>query len=241
LFKQSTTTQRITKNLRRQMSESIPVGMLLAFSGGYMDAYTYLFRDKVFANAQTGNIILFGVNLTSGNFEHAVQYLFPILSFMAGVFIAQLMRLRFQHSRKLHWRQLTVLVEIIIMVTVCFLSTSVNLLANSLISFACGVQVQSFRKIHGNSLATTMCIGNLRTATDLLCSFFYTKEKYLLHKSMFYYGAILTFTVGAVAGKYGIGLLGQGAISVSAVLLLIVFAIMFAETQKSGQQAAVYD
>ena len=48
----------------KQMSESIRLGMLLAASGGFMDAYSYLVRDRVFAKARTGNILLFGVNLS---------------------------------------------------------------------------------------------------------------------------------------------------------------------------------
>ena len=38
----------------KQMSESIRLGMLLAVSGGFMDAYSYIERDHVFANAQIG-------------------------------------------------------------------------------------------------------------------------------------------------------------------------------------------
>ncbi|MBF4808334.1 MAG: DUF1275 domain-containing protein, partial [Lancefieldella rimae] len=38
-----------------QMSDSVEVAALLALSGGVMDAYSYLVRDHVFANAQTGN------------------------------------------------------------------------------------------------------------------------------------------------------------------------------------------
>ena len=45
-----------------QVSESIEVGILLALSGGLMDAYSYLLRGEVFANAQTGNIILLGIH-----------------------------------------------------------------------------------------------------------------------------------------------------------------------------------
>lgn len=48
----------------KQMSDSIRLGILLALSGGFMDAYSYLCRNHVFANAQTGNILLFGVNLS---------------------------------------------------------------------------------------------------------------------------------------------------------------------------------
>ena len=82
----------------RQMSESLLVGLLLAFSGGLMDAYTYVLRDHVFANAQTGNIILFAISLFEGSAPAAVRYLLPILSFMLGVLSAQGVRLRFAQA-----------------------------------------------------------------------------------------------------------------------------------------------
>ena len=44
----------------------------------------------------------------------------------------------------------------IVLAGVCFIPVSLNLLANSLTSLACGIQVESFRKIHGNGIATTM-------------------------------------------------------------------------------------
>ena len=44
-----------------QISETIGLGMILAISGGMMDAYSYIQRGEVFANAQTGNMLLFGV------------------------------------------------------------------------------------------------------------------------------------------------------------------------------------
>ena len=41
-----------------QRSESFAAAALLALSGGLLDACTYLCRGGVFANAQTGNIVL---------------------------------------------------------------------------------------------------------------------------------------------------------------------------------------
>ena len=38
----------------KQMSESFLTATFLSVSGGLQDAYTYIFRGKVFANAQTG-------------------------------------------------------------------------------------------------------------------------------------------------------------------------------------------
>ena len=43
---------------KTQTSESFRLSALLSFSGGLQDAYTYNVRDGVFANAQTGNVVL---------------------------------------------------------------------------------------------------------------------------------------------------------------------------------------
>ena len=61
------------KNHHGQMSESFLTAGLLSLSGGLQDAYTYLARGEVFANAQTGNIVLMSVRL----FEGAPHRLFP--------------------------------------------------------------------------------------------------------------------------------------------------------------------
>lgn len=45
-----------------------PPGSPSCNTGGMMDAYSYIMRGHVFANAQTGNMLLFGVNLSEGNF-----------------------------------------------------------------------------------------------------------------------------------------------------------------------------
>lgn len=145
----------------KQMSDSIRLGAILAVSGGFMDAYSYIQRDEVFANAQTGNILLFGVKLSEGDFAGALQYFFPVLAFVLGISAAELVRMRGQ--RILHWRQISVINEAVILAAVAFIPLTQNILANSLISFACGIQVESFRKIRGNGIATTMCIGNIRS------------------------------------------------------------------------------
>lgn len=60
-----------------QMSESIELAILLAMSGGLMDAYSYLYRGEVFANAQTGNMLLLGVYASQGKWQLTLHYLFP--------------------------------------------------------------------------------------------------------------------------------------------------------------------
>ena len=89
----------------RQVSETVRLGLLLALSGGLMDAYSYLFRGEVFANAQTGNILLFSVNLSQGNWGMVKEYGCPVLAFGAGIALAFLIRQHFQRRNiRLHWR-----------------------------------------------------------------------------------------------------------------------------------------
>lgn len=214
-----------------QMSDSVELGIILALTGGFMDAYSYICRGQVFANAQTGNILLFGVNLSERNFDMAVQYFFPVLAFAIGIIIANGARWKMDAKGYLHWRQLSVICEAVVLVVVCFLPQSLNLLANSLTSLACGIQVESFRKIHGNGIATTMCIGNLRSGTQNLCDYWHTKEKGKLRKCLLYYGIIFCFAVGAVLGNLAVSFLREKAIVLCSISLAAVFLMMFSNRE----------
>ena len=70
---------------RGQMSESFLTAVFLSLSGGLQDAYTYLFRGKVFANAQTGNIVLLSANIMDGQWDKVLHYLVPLCAFALGV------------------------------------------------------------------------------------------------------------------------------------------------------------
>ena len=54
--------------------------------------------------------------------------------------------------------------EIVMLAIAGLLPQSLNVVSNVLMSFACAMQVDSFRKFRGIPCATTMCIGNMRAA-----------------------------------------------------------------------------
>jgi uncharacterized membrane protein YoaK (UPF0700 family) len=215
-----------------QMSESIELGIVLALAGGFMDAYSYMCRGHVFANAQTGNMLLLGINISEGNFNMSLRYLLPVLAFTAGIALADIVRLKLTNKNTFHWRQISVIFEAIVLFCVGFIPQDLNLLANSLTSLACGIQVESFRKIHGNGIATTMCIGNLRSGTQNLCKYFQTKEVTAAQKSVLYYGIILCFIVGAVIGNIFIKGISEKAILICSGVLIIAFIMMFVDREK---------
>lgn len=214
-------------NTNGQVSDSVPLAVVLSLSGGAMDAYTYLLRDNVFANAQTGNLLLFGVYLSEGNSLMAKKYLFPILAFACGITLSELIRHSFKTIVSLHWRQISVLTEGIILFAVGFFSLKHNSFANAFVSFACGIQVQSFRKVNGYSSATTMCIGNLRAATQNFCNYIFTGDKLSRKKSYIYFGIIGSFILGAILSNRFILLFHEKAIWFSSILMLICHISMF--------------
>ena len=123
-----------------QMSESLLLGGLLAVAGGFFDAYTYVCRGGVFANAQTGNIVLLGLELAERQWLRALTYLLPILAFAVGVMVAVLAKQRGQGSRRrMHWRQVIVLAEIVILAGTAFLPQQMNMLVTILISLVCAM------------------------------------------------------------------------------------------------------
>ena len=152
----------------RQMSEAFINSIFLALSGGFQDAYTYNCRNGVFANAQTGNVVLMSQYFMKGNWEKGLSYLLPVLSFAVGVFLAENVQNKFRYAKRLHWRQGILGAEILILMLVGFIPSEYNMIAAMLVSFACAMQVQTFRKVEGYSYASTMCIGNLRSGTIMV-------------------------------------------------------------------------
>ena len=219
----------------KQKSESKILGVVLTLAGGFQDAYSYNCRGQVFANAQTGNIVLLGQNIASGNFQNALHYLFPLLAFLAGVYLSEWVRELCKSFQKLHWRQIVLAFEIVMLAIAGLLPQSLNVVSNVLMSFACAMQVDSFRKFRGIPCATTMCIGNMRSGTELLCRYHITKDPELKRKSLHYYFIILVFAIGAAIGAVASQKFGNPAIWIAAGLMLLGFILMFVKEEIQGE------
>lgn len=215
--------------IRIQTSETFMLSAILALSGGFQDAYTYNVRNEVFSNAQTGNIVLMSQHLMMGDWMKGLSYLFPVLAFALGVLVAERIGHRYKGARRIHWRQIVVAIEIVILFIVGFIPEKYNMIATMLVSFTCSMQVQSFRKVNGYGYASTMCIGNLRSGTESLSIYLRDRNTGALKKAAHYYGIILIFAIGAGIGGICSINIGLRAIWVSSVLLAIVCAMMIKE------------
>ena len=113
------------------------------------------------------------------------------------------------------------LIEIFSLTLSAFLPSQMNSAANSLVSFSCAMQVQSFRKTDGYPYASTMCIGNLRSGLDAFSRWTRTKDSEALNGFLHYLLVITVFLIGAVTGYGLIPHFGMYTILVSSALLSI--------------------
>ena len=210
----------------RQMSDSFLVAAFVVLSGGLQDAYTYFCRDSVFANAQTGNIVLFSAHLFDGNLSGALRYAVPVLAFFGGIFAAELVHRRLRMKQRVHWRQIILALEVLLLALVGFLPQKYNAAATALVSFSCAMQVQAFRTVHGCGYASTMCIGNLRSGAEALCAYCHDKSRDSLRRAGIYFSVIALFGLGAGAGAVLTSALGERAIWCSCLLLIVGIVLM---------------
>lgn len=215
-----------------QMSDKFRSAVFIILSGGFQDAYTYCCRGGVFANAQTGNIVLMSSALFRGDWSAVVKYLVPVLSFLLGIAVAELVHVHYRRQEKIHWRQIVLIEEIILLFIVGFIPEYLDPLANALVSFVCALQVQTFHKIHGQPYASTMCIGNMRSGMESLCAWFRSRDRETLVRALTYFGVIGVFAVGAGLGSVLSTMTGQGTIWVCCGLLSVSFGMMFIHEQQ---------
>ena len=130
---------KLKNGFHGQMSDKFRAAVFIILSGGFQDAYTYCCRGSVFANAQTGNIVLMSTALVDADRSRVIKYLIPVVSFIIGIAIAEVVHMRFKNCEKIHWRQLILIDEIVLLFAVGFMPQKLDPLANALVSFVCAL------------------------------------------------------------------------------------------------------
>lgn len=224
---------RLTKDAS-QVSESFLTTGLLTAVGGFLDTYSYLARGGVFANAQTGNIVLLGIHLINGSWGSCLRYLLSVAAFSGGVMISHAIRDGIRSSRRIHWRQCLILIEILLLTAASFLPRGwiPDTAANILISTVCAIQFSAFRKSSGYASATTFCTGNLRSGSDALYRYRKTGNREELRKMKNYFGLILSFLAGIPAGVLSVRFAKEKGLLICLPIMATAFFLMFVDKEK---------
>lgn len=215
-------------------AERLSVGLALAAVGGFLDTYTYFTRGGVFANAQTGNMVLLSIAAARGELFRAGQYLIPILAFTLGILVTEGLQAKSEKNPVPggRWQRTVLLLEAAILALVGLLPPGApDLAVNTTISFLCSMQVNSFRALEGLPYATTMCTGNLRSCSHHLWRRLFAGEREEGRKAARYLWVMLVFCAGAAAGVPAAAALGGRAVWLCALVLLIVWGYLRSRNQ----------
>ena len=212
------------------LHESLRIGICLAIVGGILDAHTYLFRGGVFANAQTGNMVLFGISVAEQEWLRAFYYLIPIGAFFLGVAVTELLKRKISEQAFLNWRHTILLIEAVLLCVMGFCPQSFpNAIVNVAVSFICSLQVNAFRTLKGNAYAPTMCTGNLRSAAEQLCRYWFDHDQKALSHALHYFVIIFFFCCGAAIGAFLTEFLSGGTLWVCSGMLFFTLLMLITD------------
>jgi uncharacterized membrane protein YoaK (UPF0700 family) len=137
--------------------------LLLAATGGLLDAIVFLNHGHVFANNMTGNLIFLGIALSTRNWDSIIPHVVPIVGFFLGVLTSKYLRT----SLGGRCAAIALGVEIVTIFALGWLSpASPSMIFTSLIAYVAAVQVASFRHVEAFSYNSTFMTGNLRDVAE---------------------------------------------------------------------------
>lgn len=143
--------------------EALPDALVLAATGGILDAIVFLYHGHVFANTMTGNFIFLGIAFLSHNWNQIVLHLAPIAAFFAGVTTSKHLRNRLGGRSILFGLNL----EIAAVFALGWLPSSFPDIAfTAIIAYVAAIQVASIRHVERFAYNSTFMTGNLRVVAE---------------------------------------------------------------------------
>ncbi len=211
----------------RVTTGSLRLAVLLSFIGGFLDAFTFLAHGHVFATAQTGNIVLMGVQAATGDWPGALRHVPSLLAFVAGVATAETM-IHPRFSRLLVRRpaRAALVAEMLAVACVGAVPRGVGDTAIVLVvAFASAMQNATFGTLRRWSANTVIATGNLSTATRSTYRALVLGQPGAGEQARCFWSISAGFLAGAATGAVATHRLGNPAAWIAAALLAVALSL----------------
>lgn len=209
-------------------STTLRFAILLTIASGFLDAYTYISRDGVFANAQTGNVILLAVDLSGRHWHGALSHLWPILAFIVGVAFANLLKSERAARAIAHPIRWAMVGQIVVLVAVGFVPLSVNNAVVTVpVAFVAAIQIGLFRTVGSLSYIAIATTGNLMRFTEAMYAGFVDRNRESRRSAAVYAGIISSFASGAAIGAFATQAFGDHAAWIPAAFLAATLVLFY--------------
>ena len=195
---------------------------------GFFGAFTYLLRGNVFCNAQTGNVVLMGMALGSGQWRHALYYLIPISAYIGGAFLSEILPTPVKRHLPMRWETMLIAIEIAAVLFLGLLPESAPVqISQVTINFIASMQYTTFRQSEGVSMATTFATNHIRQiGVGLAHELRRLRTGNTAHrkKLLTHFEILLFFFAGTVVGTVACNTISGSAILLTLIPLGIIFA-----------------
>jgi len=213
--------------------------LLLAATGGLLDAIVYLDHGQVFANAMTGNVIFLGIALIQGNWIQSLRHIAPLVAFLCGVVAARII-----HAAPLRRSaQLVLAVEAAALCVVGLLPAGFPQLAfTAIVAFVSAFQVATFRRVGRFTYNSTFVTGNLRMVAEGLFDRTFAVDRDARAagraQALKLGGICASFLVGACAGAFVAPRFPAHAILFAEIPLSVTLLLVFRSKDPKAQSPA---
>lgn len=173
-------------------------GLVLLAATGFVDAYTFLAHGHVFAEAQTGNLVLIGVGAVDPSIVPFWRPLVTFASFVAGVSAAWVLG-RAATARAP--QVVTLAFEVVVLTVVGFLPGSFpNAVVAATIAFAAGLQIAAFNRIGAAKFTTVVMTSNSSATVNASLQALVTRARGDVTLAVRLVAALAAFLAGALIG-----------------------------------------
>jgi uncharacterized membrane protein YoaK (UPF0700 family) len=215
----------------RNHPEAVPVGLLLSAIGGFLDAYTYVGFGGVFANAQTGNVVLLAVGLIRGEVAEALRHLPPLLSFLVGLGVAESLARPWARRALRRPTRVILGVEAVVLV-LCAAIALPDEAVTVAVAFVAALQVSTFKRVGDVPYNATVTTGNLRSLVAEFARWWGERADDAGRRTAVLGGIVLSFAAGASLGAALTLATGRLAGFVAAGAVLVALTAIVVETAR---------
>jgi uncharacterized membrane protein YoaK (UPF0700 family) len=216
-------------------SITLRFALLLSLTNGFLDAHTYLSRGGVFTNIHTANVIFAAINLTAGHYGAAMRRVWPILAFLAGVYLSAHLRSGRAETFLRHPTRWTLAGQAAALGVIGFVPASVHYSFVTVpISFLAAMQMHMFRRIGELPYMGVAATGNMMRAIEAGYAAFVEKDSPARTAVVVYGGVTAMFAGGAVIGALASRAWGVHAIWFPAGFLALMLAVFVYEERQGN-------
>lgn len=207
-----------------QRMSALVASALATTAGGAMDAWVYMAHGHVFANAQSGNVVLMSIALADGDVARMAAHLPSLVAFVTGL-LASRLSARLLKRRRLNSRNVRLGAECVMLIAVGLSADRMpDCAVTACVGFIAGVQITSLSHIGSWSFNTGMITGNLRAGVGALANALTGSSTEEWSHAATLLLLCFAFGAGAAAGAWLTPRLGGATLLPVAVLIAAVIA-----------------